>query len=362
MTSIGAGRLGSGHRGGIALWIAICGLLPAAASGEEILVDGIAAQVGSEIVLLSEVQEMARPVEERMRAAGVAETEVRAMHADALERLIETKLIEGVVRRLEMEATQAEIDNAVAGIAQDTGLTVEQLHSSVESHGLTIREYRHKLKGEIERSKVLNAMVRSRVRVPPDEVRAAYDERFSEQPQSGDEVHLRHILVGAGEETRRDQRMACAIAEDARGKIVAGEIDFGGMARRVTDMNPEQAGELGWLHVDDIASWMSRAIDRLRPGEVSSVIETGFGCNLLQLVERRSFTPITFEQAEARLTDELSQRAMEKEYVAWLDTLRKQTYVSRKGLYSESGRIERITAGNTDDASAADSPDDDGSP
>jgi parvulin-like peptidyl-prolyl isomerase len=137
------------------------------------------------------------------------------------------------------------------------------------------------------------------------------------------------------------------IAEDARKKISGDGIDFGEMARRVTDMNPQQAGELGWLHVDDIAGWMSRAIDELRPGEISSVIETSFGCNLLQLVERRAFTPVTFEQAEARLTDELSQKAMEKEYITWLDTLRKQTYVSRKGLYSESGRIEQITSGGS---------------
>ena len=36
---------------------------------------------------------------------------------------------------------------------------------------------------------------------------------------------------------------------------------------------------------------------------------------------------------------------MEKEYINWLDTLRKQTFISRKGLYSETGRIEEITGG-----------------
>ena len=37
-----------------------------------------------------------------------------------------------------------------------------------------------------------------------------------------------------------------------------------------------------------------------------------------------------------KLRAELSQHKMEKEYVSWLDTLRKQTYISRKGIYAES--------------------------
>ena len=240
-------------------------LLAPAAGAEELLLDGVAAQVGSEIVLISEVQELARPVEERMRAAGAGEEDIRNMYAEALERLIETKLIASVVKQFEFEATEGEVDAAIMGIAQDTGLTVEQLQRSAESHGLTIEEYRSKLKGEIERSKVLNAMVRSRVRVELDEVRRAYEEEYGDQPQGGREVRLRHILVAYGQGSGRSRATACSIADDAAGKIKSGEIAFPDMARRVTDMNPQAAGDLGWLFVDDLApGWPapSRACSR----------------------------------------------------------------------------------------------------
>lgn len=336
------------HRRLASQWLralAVAALLaPGAAQADEVLIDGIAAQVGTEIVLLSEIQELARPVEERMRAAGVGEAEIRNMHADALERLIEAKLIETVVTRLELEATEGEIDGAIMGIAQDNGLTVEQLQRSVESHGLTIAEYRNKLKGEIERSKVLNTMVRSRVRVEPEEVQAAFDERFGDQQQrSGEELHLRHILVAGGADSMRDLGTACSIAADAQRKIASGEIAFPDMARRVTDMNPEAAGELGWLHKSDLAPWMSNALQSMEPGEVSQVIETSFGCNLLELVERRVFKPVTFEEAEQAITAEISRRKMDREYLDWLETLRKQTFVARKGLYAESERIKQVT-------------------
>ena len=328
-------RLGTATNIGL---LALLGLWTFSQQGlaAEVLVDGIAAQVGSQIVLLSDVQELSRPVEERMRAAGLSESEIQSMRGDALERLIESKLIESVVVRLELQATEDEIDAAIAGIAQDNGLTVEQLQTSVESHGLTLAEYRQKLKGEIERSKVLNTMVRSRIRVEPEEVRAAFDERFGDQEaRSGEEVHLRHILVGAGGASQRNLETACSIASDAEKKIKDGELTFDETARRVTDMNPEAGGELGWLHVDDLAPWMSNALKTMQPGDVSGVIKTGFGCNILELVERRDYQVVTYADAEAALTAEITRRKMDKEYLDWLETLRKQTYISRKGSYAE---------------------------
>lgn len=326
--------------------LAICWLAPASGLAEEVLVDGIAAQVGTEIVLLSEVHALAKPVEDRMRAAGAPETQVKAMHADALERLIEAKLVEGVVRRLELEATDSEIDAAVRGIAQDNGISIEQLQRSVTDHGLDIEEYRGKIKSEIERSKVLNAMVRSRVRVEPTEVEALFQERYGEQRDGGEQVHLRHIMVGFGNDSTRTPQIACTIARDAERKIKGGEINFPDMARRVTDMSPEKAGDLGWLHADDMAAWMRDAVNKMQPGDVSDVIETSFGCNLLQLVERRSHKAVDLASVEQELIAELSGQRMEQEYITWLDTLAKQTYVSRKGLYSESQRIEAITGGD----------------
>ena len=152
--------------------------MPAPALAEEILVDGVAAQVGNQIVLASEIEEIARPILERMREAGVSQDEMLQMRKDALERLIESRLIDGVVQQLELGATKPEIDNAIASIAKDTGLTLGQLVESVAGYGLTFEDYRLKIKAEIERNKVLSSMVRSKVQIQEDEVIALYKKRF----------------------------------------------------------------------------------------------------------------------------------------------------------------------------------------
>jgi peptidyl-prolyl cis-trans isomerase SurA len=294
------------------------------------LVEGIAAQVGNEIVLASEVMELAGPVEERLRQAGAPEAEIATVRKDALERLIENRLLGSVVERLELSADREEVDAAVAAIAADNELTIDQLLASIASHGLSVEEYRTKIRGEVERSKVVNAMVRSRVQITEDEVQALYDEEFGDQRDGGEEIHLRHILVMSEGPKASSSAGACVIVRDARAQIESGKAEFVEIAQVVSDLNPERGGELGWMHREDLASWMSDTIQGLNPGDMSPVIEMPFGCNLLQVVDRREFQRIEFEQVKLQLQNEVYKRKTELEYTKWIEVLRGQTYIDRK--------------------------------
>lgn len=300
------------------------------AAAAERQVEAIVAQVGNEAILLSEVMEMAAPVEERMREAGAPPDEIVRVRKDALERLIETRLISSVVERLELGADSDEVDAAISAIASDNGISVEQLLRSIVSHGLRIEEYRAKIQDEIERNKVINAMVRSRVQITDDEVETLYKERFGEQHTGGEEFHLRHIVVSPDGPHADSLSAACLVVDDTRNRIMSGEVDFSEIAKRVSDMNPDRGGELGWMHRKDLATWMADTIDKLSPGELSEVIRMPFGCNLLQVVDRRPFERIELEDAKAQLQNIVFQRKTEVEYTRWLDELREHTYIERK--------------------------------
>ena len=110
------------------------------ASPDEILVDGIAAQVGEDVVLVSEVMAMVAEGEKQMRAAGVAEDQVAKLRAQGLERLIEDKLIRGEVKRMELYASDDEIDETIGMIASDNGLTAEELEKSVRAQKLDFED------------------------------------------------------------------------------------------------------------------------------------------------------------------------------------------------------------------------------
>lgn len=307
------------------------GLAGAPAAAEETL-DGIAAQVGSEIVLVSEVRNLIRPVEEKMREASAPESELAALRADALERLIERALIRQVVRRAELEASDPEVDAAIATIARENGLTQPQLVATVEAEGLPYDIYRERIRAEIEQSKVINGMVAAKVRIDESELRAAYHEDFEDQPDGGEELRLRHLLVpfaGSGPDARR---VACETAERARKRLAAGE-PFDVVASQLTERAPG-TGDLGWIHEARLASWMKGELGSTVAGEVTPVIETDFGCNVLQVVDRRPYQRKTYEDLRGQIYDRLFAERMQREYLKFMDKLREQTYIERKGVFA----------------------------
>lgn len=307
----------------------------------EQIIDGIAAQVGSDIVLISDVDQISAPLEAEMRQAGLTDSEITMMRAEALERLIEGKIIDRVVQRTELSISEAEVNTAIQQIAAENGLTVLQLADGVSAHGIPFEIYRKQIKHEIERTKVLNTMIRSRIHVELEEVQKLYLERYGDQPVGGDQIHLRHIMLPAGVAVLRGLDDACPELEKERAKIVSGQARFEDVARKVSAIKADSGGDLGWLHSADVAAWMAPALEGLGDGQISPVIQTNFGCNLLMVVERKGYAPIQIDEVAGELHQEIFQRKTEEEYVRWIDKLRDQTYIQRKGVFSETSRLLR---------------------
>ena len=321
--------------------LAVCLLiapLGPAARADEVIVDGIAAQVGTQIVLVSEVMELVGPLEVEARQQGVPEAEIARLRAEALEQLIERRLIAQVVRDAQLQVPDADVDKAIEGIANENGLSLDQLRASLASHGVGWDEYRGRIKAEMERQKVIGTMVGAQVQVEERELRALYDQLYTSQPQGGEAMHVRQILVLGGEDAPRDLATACRIARETRARIEKGE-PFETLAQEVSAAAPQQGGDIGWIHADTMAAWMKSPMAALEPGGISPVIELPFGCTILQLVERQAYEPVSFEQAKDSLQQELHQRKVMDEYREWMEDLRKRTFIERRGYFAQTARV-----------------------
>jgi peptidyl-prolyl cis-trans isomerase SurA len=314
-------------------------VLAPSARGEEALVDGIAAQVGSEIVLVSEVAELVGPTEAAAREQGVGEAQLAQIRAEGLEQLIERRLLAKVAQDSDLQASDADVDKAIEAIASDNGLSLEQLRASLDSHGIGWSDYRLRIKSEVERQKVVQAMVGSQVSVDEQELRALYAETYAAQPMGGEAVHVRQLLVLGGEGTPRDLASACGLTRGAAGRIAKGE-SFEALARELSAAAPEHGGDIGWIHVDTMAEWMKQAVSGLEPGGVSPVIELPFGCTLISVVERKAYEPVDFEQAKATLQQEVYQRKLMEKYREWMENLRKRIFIERRGYFASGGTAQ----------------------
>lgn len=298
---------------------------------EEALLDGIAAQVGNEIVLLSEVMTASAPVEAQARAAGATPEDINQIRGQSLDRAIERALVRQVVRRAELDATEAEVEDAISGIAKENQISLGQLRESVESQGMPYSVYRERIRTEIEHSKVMNGIVAGRVRVSDDDIKSRYLQELGDQPEGGEEFFLRHILIAAT--PQRSVAETCTLAQSGQARVRDGE-DFRSVAAEISQANPERGGTLGWIHEKDLAAWMRPAVIELGPGQMSEIVEMPFGCNLILLVDRRTYEPVSYEQAQNPLHNQLFNEQMELEYTKFIEELRSQTYIERKDLFS----------------------------
>ena len=332
---------------GVALFCAV------GARAAEQLVDGIAAQVGTRIVLISEVLRAAGAPEAAMRKAGASEQDVAKLRAEALERLIEARLVETVVARLEVTASDDEIDKTIKQIAEMNGLTMEQLYASVVFHGMSREDYRKQIKQDLERRNVVNALLAPDVKVEERDIRALYDAQFGSQPDLANVVRVRQILITFGKNTGRTSEQACAIAALAHQRVVEAGEPFEEVAKQVSEVAPKDGGDLGWLPADQLADWMHEALDPLQPGGVSNLMLQPFGCSVLQLVERREMAKPSYEKVHGALKEEAFNHKLEERYRDWLEELREKTYIDRRGYFAEAAQLGANLPGEEEEGESA---------
>jgi len=251
-----------------------------------------------------------------------------------LDKLIERKMIGLLAKRVEIEATDFEVDDAIGGIAKENKLDADGLKKSVEAQGLSFDAYRRRIAEEIVQQKVLGGMVRSRVKIEDTQIRKLYDQRYGAMPAGGEELHLVHMAAGADDGKPKSVAAACDKVRRGLARVRAGE-SFASVASQVSQASPD----LGWLPAGTLAPWMQQAAGSLQPGQVSDVIELPVGCAVVQLVERRKVEALSFEEAKPQLRELMMDQAFQEEYVRFVEKLRKQTYVERKGAFSDASRL-----------------------
>ncbi len=151
--------------------------------------------------------------------------------------------------------------------------------------------------------------------------------RGGNAPVSIMQTNARHILIRVNEvisEAEAKHRLTAV-----RERIVNG-VDFAEQARLWSqDGTAAKGGDLGWLNPGDTVPEFERAMDALKPGEISPVVQSPFGMHLIQLVERRE-RDVSAERQRSVARQAIRERKLDDAYQDWLRQLRDRTYVENR--------------------------------
>jgi peptidyl-prolyl cis-trans isomerase SurA len=151
------------------------------------------------------------------------------------------------------------------------------------------------------------------------------DKRGSESPVMVQQTHVRHILIRTNEvvsENDAKQRLG-----DLRERVVIGNADFAELARMHSeDASASRGGDLGWISPEDTVPEFRRAMDALKPGELSEPVRSSFGWHLIQVMERRD-EDMSKERQRVVARQTIRQRKAEEAYQEWVRLQRDKAYV-----------------------------------
>jgi peptidyl-prolyl cis-trans isomerase SurA len=144
-------------------------------------------------------------------------------------------------------------------------------------------------------------------------------------PTVVDQTHARHILIKVNEVTSEAE--AKARIDRLRERIVSGNANFEEVARvNSEDQTSAKGGDLGWLSPGDTVPDFEKAMNQLKPNEVSQPVRTPFGWHLIQVIERRK-QDITDQRRRDQARLALRERKSDEQFSEWLRELRDRTYV-----------------------------------
>ncbi|MBW1740055.1 MAG: SurA N-terminal domain-containing protein [Deltaproteobacteria bacterium] len=312
----------------LSLWSLFSGTTVA---GDTKLVDRIVAIVNDDVITLSELNKALEPYAKQIRSADYPPEKARGMlfklRQDILNRLVDQKLTDQETERLHVSVDDKEVDQYIERIKSEHFLTEEDLRKSLAAEGYTLEEYRKRIKEQILRIKLVNIEVKSKIAITEKDIRDYY-EAHKEDYQGVQKYHLRTILIRVPPSASADQRQTAREKIETIVKEWKSGAAFDELAQRYSqDITAASGGDLGLFTLDELSAEFQETVRRMDEGQVSPVLQTPKGYQILMLEEIKKIPGKTLKEARIEIHERLYRELVEEKYKAWLNALRDRSYV-----------------------------------
>ena len=269
--------------------------------------------------------------------------------------LIQRELLHQEAVRQKIDVPEADLDKrwhaevermkqALAGSSAGKDLSEEDV---LKAAGATREAARAELRKALVVEKVRGVIANEeKLEADEGEVRKFFDEHGSEFKRP-DQIHLNQVFVGykpAGKpEDEKKKADARAKIDSALSRIHAGE-SFASVAKAVSESpDKDRGGDLGPLPVEMLPPFFIETSKKLKPNEISDVIDSEFGFHIIKLIESVGGGEVTYDQAKPRIRQMLVAEQADRAVDAWCEG-----FMKKPGAVEIFLQIDRILATHPD--------------
>jgi peptidyl-prolyl cis-trans isomerase SurA len=306
--------------------ISLFGLFLASDCARAALEQRIVAVVNDEVISAQDLNDRLQLV---TLTSGIPDSEQARgrLAPQVLRSLIEETLQLQEAERLDITVEDAEIQRALANIAERNQMTVEVMQRFFAQNGINFATLLDQVRAQIAWVKVVNRQIVPRVTVTVDQLDMAVEEA---RRNAGEPEYLLSEIVLPVDNPAQAQ----VVAQDAARLVqtLREGASFESLARQVSAAaSAESGGDVGWIRSSAIPQELRNTLESMREGEISDPIPSPVGYHIFLLRDRR-LNQAAVDPSTGDVEVELAQILFPIDAEADVDALRVQAAELRDAL------------------------------
>jgi len=270
------------------LVVLLLGTLAPAASAQRETVDKVAAVVGDEVILASELASQIQMVAFQTGRRPETESQIMAFQKEVLEQMITDRLFLMEAKKdtsisIRRDEVEIAIDEQIARVASNFE-SHEAFLQALALEGMTLRDLERKYSQEIENNMLRQRYIQKKlynVSVSRREVEQFYESFHDSIPNQPEAARLAHILLKVSPAPEIEDSVR-NLATELRQRVLDG-ADFATISSQYSSHGAgANGGDLGYIRRDDVVPEFARAAFKLTEGDISGVIRTQFGYHVIR--------------------------------------------------------------------------------
>ncbi len=290
--------------------------LAPATSTQTRTLDRVAVVVNEEAITQHDIDVQKQTVLARMRDADMTPPPDKELERQITERMVTEKAILMYARDTGIRVDDTIIERAIAQVASENKMTVDEMRAAIEKEGLAFDTYRAEISKQLIIQRLREREVDSKIVVTDAEIDSLLSMNEAQSGNDEAEYLISHILVALPDQATPDIiSERSEYAQAIKKRIDAGE-NFAEVAAEVSDgQDALNGGSMGWRTMARLPVLYADAVRTMKINDVSEILRSPAGFHILRLYDTRNHNaPTMVQQTHARhILAKISEVASEDE-------------------------------------------------